>query len=500
MKESIRIAIFFSIILCSVPVSGQSLKEYREQSIQRMGLYREYSQTRIQAYKARKNAELESYIRQAWEKLPGHKPIPRQDLNEPDVPPVLIPDDESVPEPEDNPIVFEGVYDVPQEHPEPPRPIFLWEERPDPEARTVSFSSYGTRCTVRFDKTHIPKMPNSGEDAVGNMWAVLCSGQHDNLFYDCLSIKQERNLCDWAYVKMVEALSKEIYGPDYSWESIVLQACILLQSGFKLTLGRDGDDDLHLLLASDCDMLNRSYWEIGNTHYFLLDNSQEQTLCLMAQLPGDFRPMNLSILSENNFAQKSSPVRRLQSQQFPDVTVEVTANRNLIDFYNEYPETFINHDTKTRWRFYAQAQLSGVAQNSLYPAFKEFIAGKSELEAANIILNFVQTAFVYEYDDVVWGRDRAFFADETLYYPYCDCEDRAILLSRMIRDLLGLDVVLLYYPGHLASAVHFNGDVKGDYLMFKGRKYVVCDPTYIPAPVGMTMPNMDNGTAVIIPL
>lgn len=57
-----------------------------------------------------------------------------------------------------------------------------------------------------------------------------------------------------------------------------------------------------------------------------------------------------------------------------------------------------------------------------------------------MILNWVQTGSEYEYDDKVWRHDRAFFAEETLYYPYCDCEDRSILFSRFVRDLLGLDV------------------------------------------------------------
>lgn len=33
---------------------------------------------------------------------------------------------------------------------------------------------------------------------------------------------------------------------------------------------------------------------------------------------------------------------------------------------------------------------------------------KSQYEAVSRLLNFVQTAFVYEYDDKVWGCDRAF--------------------------------------------------------------------------------------------
>ena len=92
----------------------------------------------------------------------------------------------------------------------------------------------------------------------------------------------------------------------------------------------------------------------------------------------------------------------------------------------------------------------------------------------------------------------AFFAEESLYYPYCDCEDRSILFSRLVRDLLGLKVILVYYPGHLATAVHFTEEIKGDYIILDDRKYVVCDPTYLGAFVGETMSGMDNSTAKVI--
>ena len=154
----------------------------------------------------------------------------------------------------------------------------------------------------------------------------------------------------------------------------------------------------------------------------------------------------------------------------------------------------------THWAVYANTPLDNAIQYSLYPALKQSIAGLSERDAVNKILNFVQTAFVYEYDDKVWGRDRAFFAAETLHYPYADCEDRSILFSRIIRDIMGLDVVLLYYPGHLATAVAFTQDVQGDYLVYKNRKYIVCDPTYINAPLGETMPGMNNQEAQLIVL
>ena len=85
-----------------------------------------------------------------------------------------------------------------------------------------------------------------------------------------------------------------------------------------------------------------------------------------------------------------------------------------------------------------------------------------------------------------------------MFYPYADCEDRSILFSRLVRDLLRLPVLLVYYPGHVATAVAFPTEESGDYIMVDGVRYTVCDPTYIGAPVGDTMPGMDNKTAQVM--
>lgn len=169
-----------------------------------------------------------------------------------------------------------------------------------------------------------------------------------------------------------------------------------------------------------------------------------------------------------------------------------------MSFFNSYPTSEVGGNFMTRWAMYANTPLCKEAQGELYPQLRSRISGMSQLEAVERLLNWVQTAFVYEYDDKVWGGDRAFFPDETLYYPYCDCEDRSILFTRLIRDLLGLRCILIYYPGHLASAVNFTESVNGDYINVNGGRYVVCDPTYIGASVGHTMPDMDNNKAKVI--
>lgn len=500
-KTVSSLGVSFVILILAIPYSyAQSFDEYKRRAQESFQSYKQKQLSEFQAYRTQKNAEMEAFIRKEWKEMPERAPKPKPQIKDEDIQPVVVPVDINR-TPKDNPIIPDEIIEepTPQPAPEPVAPI---EEVPVKTEKWFSFSIYGTPCKVRFDTSTKPLLKSSNEDAIADMWHDLCSGEYDNLYYDCLELRKNYNLCDWAYVKMTEALATKAYGPSRKKEAIVLQSIILLQSGYKLVMGRAEDSSIHMLLASDGDMYGYPYYDIKGEHFYLLDGSQVNRMFFMTELPDNLRKMRLAIVNENNFASKQSKSRSLSSVKYADARATVSCNENLIAFYNEYPESFVNNDSKTRWRFYAQTPLSQSAKSTLYPSLRKAISGKNKLQAANILLNFVQTAFVYEYDDVVWGRDRAFFPDESLYYPYCDCEDRAILFSRLVRDILGLKVVLVYYPGHLATAVHFEEDVNGDYLSVHGKKYVVCDPTIIGAgaPVGITMTGMDNGKAVVIEL
>lgn len=61
---------------------------------------------------------------------------------------------------------------------------------------------------------------------------------------------------------------------------------------------------------------------------------------------------------------------------------------------------------------------------------------------------------------------------------------------------MALDAVSVSYPGHLA-VVHFNKDIPSDYFIVNGNRYLVCDHTYINAPIGRTMPGMNNQKAKV---
>ena len=263
-----------------------------------------------------------------------------------------------------------------------------------------------------------------------------------------------------------------------------------------MRLGRNGSK-LYLLFGSKHGIYDKGYFLIDGINYYSLSNDTQKIEVCDFAFPKE-QSLSLCIPQSPLFTYQPTSIRNLSSDRYKDMALNVQVNKNLIDFYNTYPTSEVNGNFMTRWAMYANTPMEQKVQEQLYPILQEEIADLNEHDAANKLLNWVQTAFVYEYDDKVWGHDRAFFAEETLFYPYCDCEDRAILFTRIVRDLLGLKCILIYYPGQLASAVCFNQQVKGDYISLNGSKFVVCDPTYIGAPVGLTMPNMDNESANVI--
>ncbi|MCD8136397.1 MAG: hypothetical protein LUH01_10815 [Parabacteroides gordonii] len=74
-----------------------------------------------------------------------------------------------------------------------------------------------------------------------------------------------------------------------------------------------------------------------------------------------------------------------------------------------------------------------------------------------------------------------------LYYPYNDCEDRAIFFCRLVQILLDRPVALVDYPNHIAAAVCFSEPIKGTSVQQEGKEYTLCDTTYINVGIGECM-------------
>ena len=389
-----------------------------------------------------------------------------------------------------------------------PKPQIPAEPREEKANQYMTFKVFGTECKVRIGENCRFKLPDVTSAAVADAIKYVFPGQQfENLLYDCLQERKRHDFSDWAYYQMLLALTQQFYG-DCN-EAVLAQAFLYSQSGYKMRLAHTSQK-LYMLAATRHFIFNKQFYVLGGENYFLLsDNKVDQLGICEASFPKE-SSLSLPITASKEFGDNPTMERTITSRYNEDFSFTISSNKNYIDFFGTYPSSTVNNNFMSRWAMYANTPLEKGIKDQLYPPMKAKLKGLSQQEAVQQLLWWMHgtvdtegkiknaNCFLYNYDENVWGGDRAFFGEETLFYPYCDCEDRSILLSHLVRDLLDLDVVLVYYPGHLAMAVNFTEPVKGDYVMLDGRKFIVCDPTFIGGRVGNTMTGMENESVTAI--
>lgn len=432
------------------------------------------------------------FVENPWKAFKSEEPVPKPKDDQ--RPPVVMPEEDKDKPIENNETPIEEVIApvVVEPQPEPIQPI---EEVPVVEERYLSFTFFGTPAKVRFDVRNKIILKGLDNNSIAGALRGMATEEYDNMILDCLELRKKHSLSDWGYLQMLKAMADAIYG-EGSNESELLIAYVYMQSGYRMRLATEGTH-LFMLYASKHMIYDIDAYKVDNEIYYGLSPLPDRLYICPASYPKE-QSMSLYISNSVKLNNKPANSRTIVSKHDPEAQVHLSVNQNLIDFYNTYPTSILGDNVMTRWAMYANTPIEENVRKELYPQLKSILSNKSQLEAANILLNWVQTGFVYKYDDEIWGGDRAFFAEESLYYPYCDCEDRSILYTRLVRDILGLKCILVFYPGHLATAVCFTENVNGDYIQLDGQKYIVSDPTYIGAPVGMTMDEMDNQSAKVI--
>ena len=370
-----------------------------------------------------------------------------------------------------------------------PVPDMIPETR-DADGPYFRFNYFGADCKVRLPEEAGYEIRVVGPDQAQEAWSVLTSGKYDGYINDCVQYRNKMALSDWAMYQFVVLTSKAYFGSDDSDEATLFQMYSLSQLGFRVRLGIQDGHFINLIAVAET-VYGRPYMEMDGLNYYRFSDKKTGggiRLCEFAfpnERTASLKMENLPLLPMNHTQKK-----QIKSVAYPHLVADISVNRNLIKFFDTYPVC--------RWDLFAQASLSKDLKSQLYPVLKRAITGRTEQEAANMLINFVQTGFQYKTDGEQFGREKTFFGDEPFYYPYCDCEDRSILYSILVGDLLGLDVVLLEYPSHIATAVRFNEDIKGDYFTINGTKYIICDPTYIGASIGKCMSTMLNKQAKVI--
>lgn len=475
-------------IFCVYSQNMEGFNDFRKNILSGFQNDREIIFTYFNSFRDSINAEYANFLRTTWSDFSLSEPIP-QPKEEIILPPVLY----TQPEEHRSITVSPNITPVIATSPKP-QPVEPIHDNPHTNNEILRFSFYGLSEKIRKPLVTDKRIILKDNESVARAWESLCNKENDNTLYDLLKIRDKNNLCDWGYLAMIYSMASQCCKEKNN--ATMLAAYLYSQSGYQMRLGRD-NNHLILLFGSQHQIYEKPFIVIDGLKYYPYTTTTSNLNICPVSFDGE-KPMSLIIDSEQKLGPTVSEVREIKSTKFKKMIAMSSVPIELIKFYDSYPTSAIGENMLSRWAMYANTPLSNTTKDILYPSLRASLSECNEIEAVNKLLNWVQTGFLYESDEKVWGHDRAFFAEETLYYPYADCEDRAILFSRLVRDLLNLDVALIYYPGHLATAVAFSADTQGDTIIVGGKRFVICDPTYIGAPVGTQMPKLDYKNAIAI--
>ncbi len=363
--------------------------------------------------------------------------------------------------------------------------------------KMAEFYYLNTPCTIMYDvyweKIEFPEKFDNRE--ISKFWSQMSKTQYTYILDQCNNIKQKMSLNDWAFLKFLDKLSNQIF-PDKG-NSVKLLVWFLMQkSGYDVKIGYN-QNKIFLLISSSNILYKKSFIKLDNKRYYTLINlyspdKVKNIYTYTGRYPGSINMIDLNVYlcpSVNPEVIKKTVEFEYLHNHY---SISLNINKSIVDFYSGYP--------LTEYIIYFNAPISNESNYSLLRNLKPLIVNKTELEALNLILHFVQKSFEYKSDYEQFGEEKPLFIEETLFYPGSDCEDRAVLFAYLIRNLLNLEVVGLDYPGHIATAVKINSDINGKYVNYSNENYIVCDPTYVNANVGQCLPKYKNTDPKIITL
>ena len=353
----------------------------------------------------------------------------------------------------------------------------------------IAYTLYGMKLSLPAPKIDAT-LKNITPKEVARFWKQINESETKACVDALQQYSEKYQLGDWCTFKAVEAYCDAWAKGNVSASRVMMQY-LMLSMGYDVRMAIAGNE-VYLMFPFEQQVYDNNYLNVNNAKYYLYPkNLPNGSSIYSCSVPTDVdcgRQINLIV----------NPAYRLPHNNHPfalssgSLSAQGNVNKNVIALLQEYPSMDVY--------CYAASVTDEEVRRSVVEQLKGQLSGMSEAEAANALLHFVQKAFEYKTDGQQFGEgvEKSFFFDETLYFPYCDCEDRSIFYAYLVHEILGLNVLLVEYPGHESTAVALSvAPPKAKSLTYKGRTYYICDPTYMGADIGMCMPRYIDTTPTL---
>ena len=452
----------------------------------------------FQQYKDKRDKEFTRFLKNQWREMQTFQGLVRDSAPKPVRIPVaepvaVKPPVKVLPE---IPVKKPPLVKVPLVKPPAEKPVVI---KPAPSMRLpagkkIHLDFFGQALAFSYDPELKVRLNNRiNAKAMSSHWSALSLADYDSLIKQLQAMRKPLQLNDWAYTLLINDVAKSIY-PEQRNERILFTWFILIKEGFSARIAYDSSR-VYLLMPTQQQLFSAPYFTLDHVRYYALSFDGEKqkpgkVFTYEGHYPGANKHLDMRLNKTINTGRQQKNRQLEFTFQGQGHVINAAYDQQMVYFLRTYPQMDIG--------MYFVSSVSQATASPLLEQLKPLVEGKSEQDAVNLLLRFVQTGFQYKTDEGQFGIENYLFPEETLHYPYSDCEDRSVFFAWLVNSLLGLDVVGLDYPGHVSAAVHFSQAVQGDAFSYNGRTYVITDPTYINASAGMSMPAYRNTAPKII--
>lgn len=350
----------------------------------------------------------------------------------------------------------------------------------------VAVDFYGIEEMIPFaENMRLPRIGASEQDA-SNGWKVLSESDYIGTVEAFQNMQEKYSLSDWALYTAVKMYTDAVYIDEYVNEKVLTQMFLLAQMQYKARVGSSGGE-LILLLPFTGPIYQVSYITDRGEDFYIFSYSRLNSQNPLYTFSNDFSAADskMDLVIDHPMMVGYDYYRAKTLTEWSSILgteIKVPINVPCIRFTLDYPQSDL--------LMYHESAVDPELQKTIFTQVKYKILKESmnPVEAVSFVLGLVQKGFDYKTDYEMFGRSKPLFVEESFYYGANNCKDRVLVFSWLVRDLLGMDVAMFCYKGHVACGVVLPDDVTGDSYMYEGRRYVMCDPTYIGAPIGATMP------------
>lgn len=486
-----------AMIMFSAVMQGQTFEEFkkqREKEMQQMKTERQEFLQKMQksfdTYVEQRNKEFADYLENEWEQFSlfkARKPVFRPKPDE--MPEFSLRKDEEIQK-------IPSINNILELKTKPGKETLLPRVHGTAvdvgNRLTLEVEFYGDVITLEADEDLFREPENSLDEAsISRYWSKLSETDYNGLIDQLTEFHTLMNLNDWGYFQLLSKTADALYR-DSSAGATLFQWFMMLQSGYDARVAFNSQS-VTLLLPSFQTIYFKRFLEMdGVTYYLMEDIEGDEIHTYTSDFPDATKIMDFNIYRPIYFSGPSLEKKVSFTHNSKEYDFTFLYNKNMMDFYAGYPVVDIN--------VYFNAAMPVESKESILQGFMPVIDQMDTHEALTFLLAFVQGSFDYKTDQEQFGHEKFFFPAEVFYYPYSDCEDRSALFTYLVSELLDLKVIGLTYTGHVATAVHLETEVAGDFLVYENEKYVIADPTYVNAPLGMTMPEYRGQNADVIQL